>query len=159
MRDPFDSPKRTLAWAKRHLNSFNTILSQIATDNDGRYVIEPNPDGVTESHKVKLADEFSDLACIIFDFTNNLRSVLDQAAFQIARIHTGSDVPKSASFPFCSDATKLASKIKGGCKDLPPEITALFETFKPYKAGNPTGVIVGNSIRLASEVELGDALG
>jgi hypothetical protein len=109
MSDPFASPKQTLAWAKRHLNS-NAILAQIATDNDRRYVIEKNPDGVTEPHKIELAEEFVDLTCIIFDFTNNLRSVLDQTAFRVARLHTGRDDPKHASFPFCSDAAALAAR-------------------------------------------------
>jgi hypothetical protein len=154
MSDLFASPKITLAWAKRHLYNFNTILSQIATDNDGRYVIEPNPDGVTEAHKVKLADEFNDLTCIIFDFTNNLRSVLDQTAFQVARLHTGRDDPKYASFPFCSDASTLAAKVKGVCKDLPTEIRSLFETFKPYKAGNPALWAINEIANSAKHFEL-----
>ena len=63
MSDLFASPKQTLAWAKRHLNSFNAILAQIATDNDRRYVIEKNPDGVTEaSLKPTCQFEFGDIA-------------------------------------------------------------------------------------------------
>jgi hypothetical protein len=137
MIDLFESPKRTLAWAKHHLNNFHTKLAQIPTENHRTDVIEKNPDGVTEAHKIKLDKElFGDLACIAFDFTNNLRSVLDQMAFQIGRRHIGRD-PSAAKFPFVTNAADLANHVKGACKHLPPEIRALFVSFKPYKTGNP----------------------
>src|SRR5271157_2161046 len=79
MIDPFESPKRTLAWAKHRLNNFHAKLAQITSDNGRAYIIEPNLNGVPEAHKIKFDRElFGDLACIAFDFTNNLRSVLDQ---------------------------------------------------------------------------------
>jgi hypothetical protein len=137
MTDPFESPKRTLAWAKGHIDDFHTKVAEIASDKHWTYIVEINLDGRTEAHKIKLNRElFGDLACIAFDATNNLRSVLDQLAFQIARLHTGGDSPRSAAFPFASDAAKLANKIKGACKDLPPEIKTLFEAFQPYKTGD-----------------------
>jgi hypothetical protein len=139
MIDPFDSPKRTLAWAKHHIKNFHTKVAEIASDKHWTYIVETNLDGRTEAHKIKLNRElFSDLAFIAFDATNNLRSVLDQMAFQIARLHTGNDNPKSAAFPFALDAAKLADKIKGSCKDLPPEIKTLFKAFQPYKTGDKT---------------------
>jgi hypothetical protein len=139
MTDPFESPKRTLAWAKHHINDFRIKVAEIASDKHWAYIVETNLDGRTEAHKIKLdRDLFGALACVAFDATNNLRSVLDQMAFQIARLHTGNDNPKSAAFPFAADAGKLAIKAKGVCKDLPPEIKALFIGFQPYKTGDKT---------------------
>jgi hypothetical protein len=133
----FDSPKITLAWAKHHLNNFHTKLANISSDNHRTDIIEKNADGLTEAHKIKLDKKlFDDLACIAFDFTNNLRSVLDQMAFQIGRRHIGKD-PSAAKFPFVTDGAHLSNHVKGACKDLPPEIRALFVSFKPYKTGNP----------------------
>src|SRR5664280_557339 len=134
--DPFESPRRTLDWAKHHLNNFRAKLVQIPTEDYRTDIIEKNPDGLTEAHKIKLNKElFGDLACIVFDFTNNLRSVLDQMAFQIGRLHIGRD-PSAAKFPFTTDASDLPNHVKGACKHLPPEIKVLFVSFKPYRAGN-----------------------
>ena len=139
MVDPLDSPKRTLARAKHHTNDFRIKVAEIASDKHWTDIVETNLDGRTEAHKIKLDRELlDDLACVAFDATNNLRSVLDQMAFQIARLHTGNDNPKSAAFPFALNATKLADRIKGACKDLPPEIKTLFETFQPHKTGDKT---------------------
>jgi hypothetical protein len=39
----------------------------------------------------------------------------------------------------------VRNNAKGGCKDLPAEITMLFEGFKPYKGGN-------NALRALNEI-------
>ena len=70
----------------------------------------------------------------MFDAVNNLRACLDQMTYAIAWKHR--DGGGFAPFPFCADTNHWPNKIKGLKNRLPPEILALFETFKPYKGGN-----------------------
>jgi hypothetical protein len=57
-------------------------------------------------------------------------------AFAIAVVHTGKSNPTSAKFPFGPGKPDMVNNAKGGCKDLPPVIRALFEACCPYKGRN-----------------------
>jgi len=77
-----------------------------------------------------------DIPHIVFETATNLRAALDQAAFQIAVRHTSNPEPKSAKFPFGPTKDDMLNNLKGGCKDVPPEIKLVFSASKPYKGGN-----------------------
>jgi hypothetical protein len=136
--DLFYSARLTLKRAKHHIGDFHAKINGIPNDAHFSYIIEPNLDGVTETHKIKIAKEFfGDLSCILFDIANNLRSALDQMAYQIGLAHIGKP-PKSAKFPFGPTKEDMLNNSKGGCKELPDEIRLLFESFEPYKGWNST---------------------
>jgi hypothetical protein len=125
-----------LSRAKRHLADLEAQINAFARDKPWKMVIEKDADGVTNVLKVKFTDQLSDdLAHIVFDCANNLRSALDQVAFAIGAKHKGIPSPKSAKFPLGPSESKMLENAKG-IKDLPPEILDLFKGFKPYKGGN-----------------------
>jgi len=136
MADLFASPKQMFRRAKHHISDLSTQIDAFTHDKPWSHVVEKNVDGITD-HKVKFNKRLSDdLPSIAFDAANNLRSVLDQMAFAIAVNHTGINNPKSAKFPFGPTKPDMINNAKGACKDLPPIIQVLFESFCPYKGGN-----------------------
>jgi hypothetical protein len=137
MVDFFKSPRSMLSRAKRHYSDVEKHIKSFIRGKPWAMVIEKDVDGVTNVLKVKFSDRLGDdLPNIIFDCANNLRSVLDQTAYAIARKHTGLNAPKSAKFPFGRTEEDLLNNLAGRCKDLPPEIRDFFAAFKPYKRGN-----------------------
>jgi hypothetical protein len=72
---------------------------------------------------------------VFFLTTNNLRAVLDQAGYASA-VAAKSPSLKSVKFPFGPTLQHWQNNVTGGCKDLPPEIRAIFESQKSYKGGN-----------------------
>jgi hypothetical protein len=124
-----------LSRAKHHLADLETQIKAFSEKKPWTPVVEK--DGTDDVLKVKFSERLSeDIPNIVFDCANNLRTVLDQAAFAIGRKHTGLDNPKSAKFPFGPTEDDMRNNLAGGCKDLPPEISGLFAAFKPYKGGN-----------------------
>jgi len=78
------------------------------------------------------------LPCILFDIASNLRAALDQAGYA-ATVASGNIKLEKTNFPFADSLANLNNNIDGPrnvCRDLPPEITAIFRGFKPYKGGN-----------------------
>lgn len=139
MSDIFLSARRMLDRAEHHLRDLDTQVKAFAREKPWSHVIEMDDEGTTELHKIRFGETVSDdLPHIIFDCANNTRSALDQMSFAIAVRYTGKSTPKSAKFPFGPDATAFVNNLKGGCKDLPPEIQMLYASFKPYKGGNNT---------------------
>jgi len=137
MADIFKSPRSMLGQAKRHLSNLETEVSRFSKIGAWTPVAEKDINGAGEILKIAFSDRFADqFPHIVFDCANNLRPVLDQTAFAIARTHTGLSNPRSAKFPFGPTESDMRNNLAGGCKDLPPEIRDLFAAFKPYKGGN-----------------------
>jgi hypothetical protein len=134
----FASPRTVLRRAQHHIADLKAQIDAFPNKKPWTHVVEKDVDGVTNLVKIRFdKTTMEDLATIVFDAANNLRSVLDQAGFASARLigHIG---PKSAKFPFGPTEQDMVNNAKGGCKDLPPDIRDLFMAFKPYKAGNLT---------------------
>jgi hypothetical protein len=126
-----------LGRAKRHLADLEAQINAFSRDKPWNMVVEKDADGITNVIKIKFTERLSeDLPHIVFDCANNLRSALDQAAFAIATKHVGHSMAKSAKFPFGLSEGDMLNNLAGGCKDLPTEISDLFQGFKPYKGGN-----------------------
>ena len=134
--DPFYSAKRRLGRAKKHILDLKEAMSAFMDSHPYTVVVEPDTDGVTKLHKVKLVKPFpedmSDIAC---DALDSMRSSLDHAAYGAA-VAGGVASPQYAYFPFSNSPEKWADRAKGLCKDIHADITALFCSFKPYKGGN-----------------------
>jgi hypothetical protein len=137
MANIFDGPNRMLSRGRHHIAELTTQINSFVQDKPWSRVIEVDTDGTTELHKIRFTRRLSeDLPNIVFDAANNLRSALDQAAFQIAVRHTGSAAPKHAKFPVGPTRDHMLNNLAGGCKDLPQEIQTLFSGFEPYMGGN-----------------------
>jgi hypothetical protein len=136
MADIFMSAKSVLRRANHHIADLKSEIETFTADKPYSYVIERDSQTGKDAHIVRFSESFSDdLSCILFDAVNNLRSCLDQMTWAIQVKHSG--IKKTVYFPFASDATHWANKIKG-LKDLPGEIRTFFEGFKAYKGGDNT---------------------
>jgi len=138
--DPFQSPRRRLARAKEQIRHLNARAKAFFSGkkNPCTQVTETDADGITQLYKFKFTkpvpERLTDLA---FEAAESLRSVLDQTGYATA-IASGKTDPKATYFPIADSAVQLETDVikRGRCKDLPPEIVALFRSFKPYKGGN-----------------------
>lgn len=137
MTDVFSSPKGMLGRANRQIEQLDTEINVFMKEKKRSFVVEKDVETGELVHKIKFTAMLSeDLPHIVFEAANNIRSTLDQMGFAIAVAHTGDAAPKSCKFPLGPTEADMRNNAKGGCKDLPPEITALFVSFKPYKGGN-----------------------
>jgi hypothetical protein len=136
MRDPFDSPKCRLLRAKQHIRDLDSRINKFFKKQPHKGVVERDANGLNELHKVRLTKPIpSQFADRTAETVEALRSALDQTGYAVA-VLAGATEPKSAYFPIAEKATDLENVIKGRCKDLPPDIVALFRSFNPHKGGN-----------------------
>jgi hypothetical protein len=135
--DHFSSAKSTLANAKYHIGNLRAQIESFMQDKPWSQIIEDDFELGKQIHKVRFGKVLAEnLPNIVFDAANNLRSVLDQAGYAAAAA-SGVNKPKNSFFPVADDEAGLRHVIgRKRCKDLPPEILALFCGFKPYKGGN-----------------------
>lgn len=136
MRHPFSSPRMRIARAKEHIRNLDRRVKRFFDAKPYARVAERDDDGINDLHKVKLTKTFpAGVTSVAAEAIEGLRSALDHAAFATA-VLSGVKHSKSAYFPISSSAAELDRVIKGRCKDIPPEIVALFRSFTPYKGGN-----------------------
>jgi hypothetical protein len=138
MLDMFASAKSVLGRADHHITDLQSILSASSLDRKYTYRADHDPVSGKYIHKITFSQNFSDdVSCIMFDAVNNLRASLDQMTYAVAMRHNpGRDAESFAPFPFAADSAHWPNKIRGLKNDIPPEIVAIFEGFKPYKGGN-----------------------
>jgi hypothetical protein len=138
MSDPFESPRRKIARAKKHILDLERETRIFFARKDlYSPVSEPHPEKsgytVVKIRFLKeLPTEFSEIAG---DALDNLRSALDSAVYAVA-VAAGKPKPGNAYFPFSRDATNFENNMKGRCADVPREIYPLFRSCKPYNGGN-----------------------
>ena len=138
MPDFFYSPRLTLARAQHHTHDFSRIVQEFVQGKPWAYFVDKHTQPGQDLHKVQFTSDLPDmLPCVLFDATNNLRAVLDQAGYASA-VAANSPPRKAVKFPFGRTVDDCRNNIAGGCKDLPPEICAIFEAAKSYKGGNNT---------------------
>jgi hypothetical protein len=136
MADIFNSSRRKLARAEKHIHDFEGSLARFEEGNSHEEFSEPDPENPKNTiHKIRLTNPMPDfLDVIAADAINNLRTALDHAAYALAAIKTPS--PKNAAFPFSGSLAEFDRTVNGRCKDIPENIRPFFRTFKPYKGGN-----------------------
>ncbi len=138
MTDIFRSAKSVLSRANHHIADLENAIKVFSPDKPYTHSVEHDLETGHYVHVLRFSESFSDdISCIMFDAVNNLRASLDQMTYAIAVKHRGAP-EKWAYFPFAKDAHHWPNRINGLKNDLPPEITAIFDRFKPYKGGNDT---------------------
>jgi hypothetical protein len=138
MPDLFHSPRLTLARAQHHIRDFNQIVQEFVNSKPCVYFVDKQTQPGQDLHKVQFTSDPPDmLPCVLFDATNNLRAVLDQAGYASA-VSANSPSLKAVKFPFGPTLQDWRNNVTGDCKDLPLEIRAIFEAAKSYKGGNNT---------------------
>jgi hypothetical protein len=136
MIDALASPRGMLRRARQQIGDLDAQIKSFMKEKPWSHVVAKDADGVTDLHKIKFTTRLSeDLPHIVFEAANKMRSALDQLGFTVANL-TGKIAPKSCKFPMGPTETEMRNNAKGGCKDLPPEVTAVFMSLKPYKGGN-----------------------
>jgi hypothetical protein len=138
MSDPFESSRRKIARAKKHIGDLKEKIDTFFERNDlYEPFIEAHPEkagyGILKVRFTQeLPEEFAEIAG---DALNNLRSALDSAVHSVA-VAAGKPKPGNAYFPFSRDATHFEANLKGRCADVPPEMYPLFRACHPYDGGN-----------------------
>jgi hypothetical protein len=139
MSDPFDSSRRKLAWAKKHLAQFKRKNIQFFKKKN-LYAVFAEPSTKHPPcivHKMRFVKQlpagFSEMTG---DIVDNLRAALDHAVYGVAIAAAPGTRPLNAYFPFSRDASKFEANLKGRCADVPKEIYPLLRSYEPYKGGS-----------------------
>lgn len=137
MKSIFSDARTRIDWAKKDTTRFERCAKAFFQRTPYSLVTEPDPDGVHEFHKFRLA---KNLPAVLTKHTvsaiENLRSALDLAAAAVARLVHAPDLGE-IHFPFCKANTDFKSRVNSSaCKPLPDEVKTLFGSFKPYGGGN-----------------------
>jgi hypothetical protein len=133
--DAFADSRLRLQWAEEEFADFKRCADIYFKRTPRQHLIEPDPDGVHERHKLRLGKPFPGrLTKRTVHTIENLRASLELTAIGVARL-AGLSV-EYVHFPFCKTADDFKSRIGGCCKGFPEEITNLFGSFEPYGATN-----------------------
>lgn len=137
MSDPFQSSRRKIARAKKHIADLEREIEVFIRETSYIRFSEPDPKNPTHTvYKIRMSKPLPEgLSEIAGDAVGNLREALDHATFGVA-VASGRIDPHDAYFPFAGTAERLDNTIKGRCKDIPKEIYPLLRAFKPYNGGN-----------------------
>lgn len=136
MTDIFNSPKLRIQGANEDIEALDKGIQAFFDAAPYAQVIEPDNDGITMLHKIKLTETIpAKWSHTCARIAEDLRSALDQTGYACA-VAAGVEDPKNAYFPFAPDPAHFENLVRGRCKDLPNEITALFSGYKAYKGGN-----------------------
>jgi hypothetical protein len=135
--DPLYSAKLRIERAAEHLDNLVAEIDRFFSENPGRYVSEPDSDGVHEIHKLKFPTRFPiRWRVIATEIIEHLRASLDHTTFATFFLDTGRLDSNYAAFPFGKTPTDLDNSVRGRSKDLRPEIQTLLRSFNAYKGGN-----------------------
>jgi hypothetical protein len=165
VEDPYLSAKVRVGRAKEHLNTLKVDGRAFWESHPHVYFAERNPDGRTQTFKCRLTKSLPGVFDLLaIEAVEHLRAALDHLGYAAA-ILGGKREPKSADFPIADSATKLETDVigRGRCKDLPPDILALFRALEPYKGGKGAAVWTLNRLcnsskhRLITEIGLESA--
>jgi len=138
MPDLFYSPRLTLVRAQHHISDFQNMVNGFTDSKPWTYFVDKESQPGQDLHKVRfISDLPAMLPCVLFDATNNLRAVLDQAGYAAA-VASKSASLKATKFPSGPTLRDWQRDLAGRCKDLPPEIRAIFEAARSYKGANDT---------------------
>ena len=135
MTDLLESSKYSVAHAQRHIATLVSELRTFHATDPYQQVVEFDPTGSTDIHKLKLAKQLPDtLPGIAFDAVSSLRASLDQAGYSIAMAAGGSG--SAAYFPFGDTKTEVESRATGASRELPPSVFQAMLSAKPYRDGD-----------------------
>jgi hypothetical protein len=133
--DPFDSSRRKIARAKKHLADLKMRTDAFFQKDSYESVIEAHPN--KPGHRIfklrfikDLPEEFAEIAN---DILCNLRSALDNAVYSLGVL---AEVPNlfELYFPFGRSEANFENNMKGRCKGL-EQFFPFFRGLKPYDGG------------------------
>lgn len=146
--EPFLSAKLRIGRAKELLDTLRAESAAFFNLNPFEFFVERDADGASDTYKCRLTRTTP----VAFDFLaveiiEHLRASLDYLAYTAAELG-GRPNSKSCYFPVAPTLAKLESDVIGRqkCKDLPPDILALFRKFEPYKGGKGAAIWVINEL-------------
>jgi len=139
MKPTFESSKLLVSRAKSHLAELEAAVAAFSKQKPYTKFIEKNHKTGRTLHKARFDREPPpELAAIIFDAVNCLRSSLDHAVFDAARSLGKKPKPKYTKFPFGPTKADASKDLKRKTSEVPIEITKFCLRFKPYRRGNKT---------------------
>jgi hypothetical protein len=119
--DKFFSAKTRIKRAKEHILRLEKRIKRFLETVPYSSVIEPDSDGRTKLHKIKLGKPFPEsIDVAATEAIQALRDVLDYCG-SAAAMAAGVTNPTSAKFPFGDSPIDVDNDIKRGCRDLPPD--------------------------------------
>jgi hypothetical protein len=141
MANVFHSAHLTFGRAQHHIKEFQSAIDGLVKREAWAFATDTEAHPGKHTDKIKFVGEIPEtLTCLLFDIANNLRAVLDQAGYASAVAGKSTSL-KAVKFPFGPTEDDWRRNLKGGCKDLPTEIRAIFEGFKGYQEGMiPSGL-------------------
>jgi hypothetical protein len=137
MADPFESSRRKLERAKKHISDLKSEMIVFSEERPHEKIIEEDSEPGYKVHKCRLHKKVPDsFAVIIGDAVTNLRAAMDHAVYACA-LCNGHTNPRfgTCRFPFANDSSNF-EKAVNGCTSVPREIRTLLAGFNAYKGGN-----------------------
>ncbi len=122
--------------AGEHLDQFNHLERVFVAKNPYTRFREIDPDTGEHVFKVRASEPSHKLSAIAFDIVNCIRSSLDHAVFDSARMIGGNPVPKYTKFPFgktADDAARDLNRYKDS--EVPQAIRPFLLSFEPHQGG------------------------
>src|SRR5438270_9872527 len=131
MASPFKDARLRIRWAKESLCHFERSARLYYKRAPYGRVVDPDPDGIHERHKLKFYKPFPvSLTKNTIRTVENLRSALDLMAVAIVKLlKLPTDDP---AFPFSKTASDFKGRKNRCCKGFPKEITRLWEGYEPF---------------------------
>jgi len=143
----FYSAKCRLARAEEHFNDLKARITQFSSEKPYTRVCDPDPNGTHEIYKLRLTKRFPFRWRILAtEIIEHARASLDHATWATAYARTRNANLEFGYFPFVRAPEFLDDRIKGLCKDCPPEIQTLLGSFEPYPGGKSDTLWVLNDL-------------
>lgn len=131
----FDSPRRKLKQAKRHLNRVNELVSEYVATAKTSVTLEQIAGRHLWLHVLKVTPNIPDeIHATLADANQNMRDALDQAASSCARCCGKSD--NGVWFPFGNTEPEFQAAIKEKMRKLPQRVREYVSTLNAYPTGN-----------------------
>jgi hypothetical protein len=127
--------------ASYHLQRFENEVRQWMDEGPYQIVSEPQPEQRQKVFRVEiLSSPPPELGLLIGDYLHNLRSALDNLAYDLARAHRGGplsrSVAKDSQFPIFKDRDQFMSRGMNQIRGVAPEAQKIIEELQPYQRGN-----------------------
>lgn len=136
MLTPFESSKMLVSRAREHFDQFDEMQCRFITAKPQRIFAEKDRDTAKVMLKVEPPTMDGRLLVIVFDIVNCLRSALDHAVYDSARVLGGSPKPSNTKFPFGKDLREATENLdRHKASEVPLAIRPFLLAFEPYKRG------------------------
>lgn len=148
MSEPFLSAKLRIGRAKELLSILKESARAFAESDPYVFLEELDYAGLNKVYKCRLTRHTPpQFDFLIVEAVEHLRASLDHLGYAAA-VLGGHSNPKRCHFPIANTPTMLETDVigRGNCKELPPDILALFRSLQPYKGGNGGAVWVLNQL-------------